>query len=510
MTADLTWAARATSPGRDRVRLGEAQRRHVALAAVSATGLSVAATLYSMATLPITPVEGVDGRVATALFVTGMMLLAAAGAAVLWQGPSTMGWLLVGTGLANALGRATYAVAFVADSAGHASAPWLGWLTNWSWIPGQACALVLFLRFPTGGLPSPRWRHVERALVAYAAVLVVVTAVLPGPLGAEPLDHHDNPFGLEPLAPVLDGALSGLFAVLPVAVLVSLAGPALRWRRATDVERRQLRWVAAALAFVAFVAVAVLVSGALLDAGPGPASFVEGLAYLVLPATVVFAIARHGLWGVEVGRRLDRLHRVRAEERTRLQRELHDSVGPLLGSISMRAEAARRLVASATDSGRVDEVLSSIEADAEGALVEVRRLIDELGPAPLAEQQLGEALSGLVRSYDGATTSVTLSTGALPDLDPATEVAAYRIVAEALRNVMRHARAGRCDVRLHVTDGELHLQVTDDGVGLGGNPAGVGRRGMAARADALGGAVRIHDAPGGGTVVTAVLPGAPA
>jgi len=90
-------------------------------------------------------------------------------------------------------------------------------------------------------------------------------------------------------------------------------------------------------------------------------------------------------------------------------------------------------------------------------------------------------------------------------LPPDVEASAYFILAEALTNVVKHARATRASVRASVADGGLTLEVRDDGVG-GADPEGHGLLGVADRVDALGGRLRIESAPGAGTRVSARLP----
>jgi signal transduction histidine kinase len=99
---------------------------------------------------------------------------------------------------------------------------------------------------------------------------------------------------------------------------------------------------------------------------------------------------------------------------------------------------------------------------------------------------------------------------ALPPLPAAVEVAAFHIGREALTNVVRHAGAQHCQLRLAVKDGEkgyLHLSIEDDGPGLNGSErAGVGLSSMRARAAELGGTCTIETEPGAGTRVTVQLP----
>jgi signal transduction histidine kinase len=178
----------------------------------------------------------------------------------------------------------------------------------------------------------------------------------------------------------------------------------------------------------------------------------------------------------------------------------------MLGSIAMRVEAARNLVAAEASADEIDRVLASIGADTEGAVVEVRRFIDELGPSALAETDLVTALESLVSRYREAGLDVTfVRPGRLPSMHPAAEIAVYRVASEALRNVLRHADAQRCHVSLRVDGGDVVLDVVDDGLGLRGHPEGVGRRAMAERVADLGGVFSLSEPAGGGVHVTARL-----
>jgi signal transduction histidine kinase len=441
--------------------------------------------------------------IANGFFVVGMTVLAATGAVLVRGGRHpVMGWLLVGTGLANVIGRLSLAPAVFALEAGHSSASALGWFTNWVWLPGQALALLMVLRFPDGHLPALGWARIaERAVLAWAATATATTALVPGPLGAEQLAPLVNPLGVVALAGVLDVALVVVFTLLPLLLLVVLGTSALRWWTSSPESRRQVSAVAVALALLAVATPIALASGAGVVA--------EGLAWLVLPAAIAYAVVRHDLWDVDLRRRFDRLRRVREEERARLQRDLHDSLGPLLGSISMRVEAARNLLVAGAPQAQVEAVLERIGDEAENAVVEVRRFIDELAPSALADTDLCTALRGLAEEYAAAGTPVTFtSPDPLPALDAKAEIALYRVASEALRNVARHSQATSCAIQLRVAEDDVVLEVVDDGVGLRGRPAGVGRRAMADRVAALGGVFALADAPHGGVELTARIAGA--
>jgi signal transduction histidine kinase len=101
---------------------------------------------------------------------------------------------------------------------------------------------------------------------------------------------------------------------------------------------------------------------------------------------------------------------------------------------------------------------------------------------------------------------VTVMAAPLPPLPAAVEVAAYRIVTEAVANAVRHARPTACNVSLAANDGELHITVADDGQGIAADAtAGVGLASMSERASEVGGRLTI-DSSRVGTIVTAVLP----
>ncbi|TWH28268.1 signal transduction histidine kinase [Isoptericola variabilis J7] len=466
----------------------------------SAAVAAAAAVLSAAARIPELGHAAGAASVATAPFVLGMVVLAATGALLATLKPGgPMAWLLIGTGLAGVGGRLVLVLAVLAHQEGHGTATPLGWLTNWAWLPMQVLAVVLLLRFPDGTLPSGRWRGVEAAAFVWGAAGVVTTALVPGPLAATQLAPRTNPVGLVALAGPLDVALGVVFTIQPLLLLGGTAALVLRWRQAPSGERARLRHVVLALALLAVATPLAPLSGV--------GAVLEGLAWLVLPATVAHAVVRRGLWDLDLPRRFDRLRRVREEERARLQRDLHDSLGPLLGSISMRVEAARQLLGTQTPPGEIDRVLASVGESAEAAVVEVRRLVDELGPSALAETDLRTALVELVERSSGPGLEVTLDAPApLPPLDAAVEIALYRIVGEAVRNVARHARASRCTVSLRPLGTGVSLEVVDDGVGLRGQPPGVGRRAMAERVEALGGRLELSEPATGGVRVRAEIP----
>lgn len=190
------------------------------------------------------------------------------------------------------------------------------------------------------------------------------------------------------------------------------------------------------------------------------------------------------------------------EERLRLQRDLHDGLGPALSSAVLGVARAHTLVASRPEAAA--EQLEQLTGVLQQAVADVRHLVYDLRPAALDQLGLVGALDEHARTL--GIFSVT-GPDQMPPLAAATEVAAYRIALEAMTNAVRHARASRGEVTLSLGDG-VHLEVRDDGVGLpDAYRAGVGISSMRERAAQLGGTCVIGTGASGGTVVSAWLPG---
>jgi two-component system, NarL family, sensor kinase len=195
-----------------------------------------------------------------------------------------------------------------------------------------------------------------------------------------------------------------------------------------------------------------------------------------------------------------------AEERRRLRRELHDGLGPRLSGVAFTSDAARNLIR--TDPEAAEQLVSQLRADTVTAIEEIRRMVyamrppalDELGLVPALRQQ---AVGLRNRAGEPVAVDVT-APEEFPDLPAAVEVAAYRIVTEALTNVARHSTSASASVRLDPTADGLHLEVTDHGRGGAWRP-GVGLSSMRERAAELGGTLEAGPGPSGGRVA-ALLP----
>ncbi|WP_229812355.1 sensor histidine kinase [Lentzea flava] len=191
----------------------------------------------------------------------------------------------------------------------------------------------------------------------------------------------------------------------------------------------------------------------------------------------------------------ERLVRAREEERLRLRRDLHNGVGPALVGIRLQLKALRR---------SVGDVLDPVLADVDTTAGEVRRLVDGLRP-PILDQGLALAVRDEAARFNGELT-VRVDAEEIDGLSAAVEVAAYRIVAEALTNTARHSGASTCTITVR-QDGDLVVEIVDDGRGVAADARpGVGLDSMRERCAELGGSCTVGPAQPHGTRVVARIP----
>ena len=195
----------------------------------------------------------------------------------------------------------------------------------------------------------------------------------------------------------------------------------------------------------------------------------------------------------------------REEERRRLRRDLHDGLGPQLASLTLTIAAARELLRH--DVSAADRLLGELANHAQTAIADIRRIVYDLRPPALDDLGLLLALREQAAGYQQAGLQIMIDAPErLPALPAAVEVAAYRIVQEAITNVVRHAHAQRCVVRLRIDDG-LWVEIQDDGRGLPpGRRGGVGLTSIRERTTELGGTLTIESAAGQGTHIRVWLP----
>ncbi|GII30761.1 GAF domain-containing sensor histidine kinase [Planotetraspora mira] len=196
------------------------------------------------------------------------------------------------------------------------------------------------------------------------------------------------------------------------------------------------------------------------------------------------------------------------EERTRMARDLHDSVSQKLFSLRLTARAAASLMRS--DPERAAREIDQVERMAGEALAELRAVIVELRPAELDRHGLVETLRKHADLLDRLhPTSVTFTFDGDPpgDLPALAEIAVFRVAQEALHNALRHACATSVAVRVSHDPPRLVLEVSDDGMGFdeaGGR--GLGLASMNDRAEAAGGSLTVVSRPGHGTMIRLEVP----
>ena len=213
-----------------------------------------------------------------------------------------IGWLLLGTGILYAIevfagNYSTYA--FSTDQGSLPGGVTAAWLTSWVWILGGSLIPFVFLFFPDGRLPSPRWRPLAWLVLVNAALAVAPFAFAPGPLKDFPQESPViNPVGIEGSAGILNlFAKVSIFLLGPIALGLILAF-FVRFRRARGEERQQIKWVAYAVAL--FTAVIVVVSvWPSLDTSPlGSVLFLA--AFLAIPSAMALAILKYRLYDIDV------------------------------------------------------------------------------------------------------------------------------------------------------------------------------------------------------------------
>jgi signal transduction histidine kinase len=219
----------------------------------------------------------------------------------------------------------------------------------------------------------------------------------------------------------------------------------------------------------------------------------------------------------------ERIITAREEERRRVRRDLHDGLGPALATQSMKLQVAAELVDS--DPEEVGPMLRELAAEARAEIAEIRRLVDDLRPRVLDQLGLVSALRQRAASFSTEATHVVddrtepgqasaettlrwdIDAEDVEPLPAAVEVAAYRIVIEAVNNAAKHANASSCRVSLARRDTHLEILISDDGVGLPDQMVpGVGLGSMRERAEELGGSFTLSSDPFAGTTIRVRLP----
>lgn len=229
---------------------------------------------------------------------------------------------------------------------------------------------------------------------------------------------------------------------------------------------------------------------------------------VAIAALSELARARREQWARERAERAQAARRRADEERLRIARELHDVLAHSISVINVQAGVGLALLD--TDPEQARTALTTIKDQSKEALGEVRQVLDTLrspGDAPRAPAPGLDRLPELVEQAASAGLIVEVA-GKPPRLSPGSDLAAFRIVQEALTNVVRHSGSRRAHVRLDRDGNTLLLRVDDDGPATGAEAGGSGNglAGMRERAAALGGTIDAGPRPDGGFRVLATLP----
>lgn len=210
------------------------------------------------------------------------------------------------------------------------------------------------------------------------------------------------------------------------------------------------------------------------------------------------------------GKLLEKLITAQEDERRRIARELHDEAGQALTALILNLEMAEQAGAQ----GVAPERLARLRGIAEDTLAEVRRMIYDLRPTILDDLGLAAAVRWYVKENiepQGLQVAMSIA-GADDRLPHHIETAVFRIVQEALTNILKHAQAARAGIDIAVTPQAVRVAISDDGRGFNlsqvttRREGGMGLLGMRERAELLGGTLRMSSREGGGTRVEAVIP----
>lgn len=230
-------------------------------------------------------------------------------------------------------------------------------------------------------------------------------------------------------------------------------------------------------------------------------------------------VVRNAQLTADLQRSRQNLVTAREEERHRLRRDLHDGLGPTMAGLALKLDAARDLVSSNLESGNKEELeeaiqlLGELKTQTQETVQNIRHIVHALRPPSLDVLGLGSALQAYIGQV-AAPRSLTIQMSTTPDhfprLSAAVEVAAYRIVLEAITNVINHAKADNCEVFLILENDNLKMEIKDDGIGLPkARKYGIGLNSMRERAEELGGHVELSSSSQG-TRVRAEIPVFPA
>lgn len=387
----------------------------------------------------------------------------------------------------------------------------LGWVILGKDVPSVFCRyglVVSELRVPLAGrLRRQHWLALDAVFAVALAAFVVPASPrielfgLPEPVGFVITLAATTPVAVRRLWPaavywVVLAACEAL-VLLPVITAPFVAVAAAGYTVATRLSRR-----AAVIALL--VAAAVLLAGVF---GPLGGQAVTAAAMVITAWGLGIAIREHRIY--VAAQREHEIQAATARERLRIARELHDVVANGMSLITLQAGVAGYVLDSRPEEAQ--RALGSIEETSRAGLAELRQMLPLLrddgdASAPTgATPGLGD-LDTLVRRVRETGVVVTVETEGARPLTAGLELSAYRIVQEAITNVIKHAGPARVTVALHYAPDTLTIEVGDDGAGPTDNTCGHGLLGMRERVALYGGTLAAGPRPQGGFLVRAVLP----
>jgi hypothetical protein len=248
-----------------------------------------------------------EGILVGLIVIAWLGSLGAVGALVAARRPTNpIGWLLLTSALLIALSFLADAYASYSLQLEHGPLPldrFMAWVTLWVTVPGFGLFIFIFLLFPDGRLPSPRWRWLVRVAIVGLGALLLGLAIRPGPVDAVPT--IDNPFGIQAargVSGLVEGPLGLLDGILVLAAVTSLV---VRRRRARGAERQQMRWfVFSVVLFVTVFGAAQIFWAILGDKSSGPTEFFPFFAIMAalifIPISMGISILRYRLYDIDV------------------------------------------------------------------------------------------------------------------------------------------------------------------------------------------------------------------
>jgi signal transduction histidine kinase len=222
---------------------------------------------------------------------------------------NSLGWLMLAMGVVMGLPNLAYGTyAIHGGPGGRDLGRILIAIDEPTWVPIVVIpATFLILLFPDGHLPSSRWRWFARVIGVGYALIFLAILLGPGPFENSPIPNLQNPLGIEWLRPILNGALV-LLILIPIGAIGSLVSLMLRFRRSSDIERLQLRWLLTAASIVAVLYSAVLLLSISVPTWRGPENpawltvfqNVAILSFALIPIAIGVAVLRYRLFEIDV------------------------------------------------------------------------------------------------------------------------------------------------------------------------------------------------------------------